>query len=216
VARATGELPRIGYSLLMLSFLLVLRSEIDEAEGLLAEARPIVEQITETYHEGWIPLIEAYIARAKGDDANAAELLLQGARRSGDRLEAWAGQLLLLDCVRSLVRAGRADETGPFRERLATIAATSVPARAFLVWCDGLLEPEPAVARQMLADAAQQLESLERRLDHGRCLVDLAEAEGRLGEQPTRTLSRAREILESCGATTLVREVDAAESHRGT
>ncbi|MFN2489220.1 MAG: BTAD domain-containing putative transcriptional regulator [Actinomycetota bacterium] len=210
-ARSTGELPRIGYSLLMLSFLLVLRSELEEAERLLVELRPVVEHMTETYHEGWVPLIEAYIARAKGDEARATAVLLEGARRSADRLEAWAGQLLLLDCVRSLVKAERGEEAEPFRKRLSAIAEKSVPTRAFLTWCDGLLDPDSARARQLLADAADRLESLERRVDHGRCLVDLAEAERRLGQDPTGTLDRARETLESSGATIFLRELDARE-----
>jgi DNA-binding SARP family transcriptional activator len=212
-ARSTGELPRIGYSLLMLSYLLVLRSGLDEAERLLPELRSVVDQITETYHEGWVPLIEAYIARAKGDEAGATKVLVEGARRSADRLEAWAGQLLLLDCVRSLVQEERAEEAKPFRERLSAIAEKSVPTRAFLAWCDGLLEPEPARARTLLGDAVEQLESLGRRVDHGRCLVDLAEAECRLGQDPTRTLARAHEILESTGATLFLRELDAWEPY---
>jgi hypothetical protein len=38
--------------------------------------------------------------------------------------------------------------------------------------------------------------------------IDLAEAEGRLGRDPGPTLARSCQILESCGAMLLLREVD--------
>jgi DNA-binding SARP family transcriptional activator/class 3 adenylate cyclase len=210
-ARASGEPPRIGYSLATLAYLLVLRSELDEAEQLLVELRAIVEQGAETYHEGWGDLIEALIAWARGDDRRATEVLVEGGRRAARRLEPWAGQLLLLECVRSLVRAGRATEAEPFLERLAELAGASLASRAFLAWASGLLEPEPAAAQEMIANAAAQLEKLERRVDHARCLIDLAEIERKGGQDHTATLARAREILESCGAKIFLSEVEGAD-----
>jgi ATP/maltotriose-dependent transcriptional regulator MalT len=206
-ARLTGEVPRMGYSLLMLAWLLTLQDRLDEAEALLAEAGPVVEQMSETYHEGWLPLIAAFIARARGHEA-ATELLLDGARDATGRLEAWAGQLLLVECVRTLVRSGRREEAPPFRQELARIAATSIPARTALTWCDALLEPDPRRSSAALAQTAEALERLRRRLDLGRCLEDLAARERELGDEGGRTLARAREVLASCGAELLLRELD--------
>ncbi|MGH2630458.1 MAG: BTAD domain-containing putative transcriptional regulator, partial [Actinomycetota bacterium] len=118
-ARASGEPPRIGYSLAMLAYLMVLRSELDEAGRLLEELRETVGLGAETYHEGWADLIEALIARAKGEEHRAVDLLVDGAGRAPDRLEPWAGQLLMLECIRSLVKDGRPGEAKPF---LATLA----------------------------------------------------------------------------------------------
>ena len=72
--------------------------------------------------------------------------------------------------------------------------------RAFLLWAEGLLEPDPAGARRVLGEAAGEFEALGRRIEVGRCLIDLAAAERRLGDDPHATLSRAREILRDCGA----------------
>ena len=207
-ARLTGEVPRMGYSLLMLAWLLTLQDRLDEAEALLAEARLVVEQMSETYHEGWLPLIAAFIARARGDVGAATELLLDGARDATGRLEAWAGQLLLVECVRTLVRSGRREEAAPFRHELARIAATSIPARTALAWCDALLEPDPRRSAEALAQTADALERLRRRLDLGRCLQDLAARERELGDEGGRTLVRARGFLASCGAELLLRDLD--------
>ena len=205
----------IGYSLLMLAFVSVLRLEVDEAERLLAELHSIVVQETETYHEGWPEVIEAFVARAKGDEAKAVDVLVDGARRHADRLEPWGGQLLLLECVRSLVRQGRANDSTTFRDGLARLAERSASAEAFLAWADGLLERDPRIAHRMLSQAAERFEALGRRLDLGRCLADLAAAERRLGEDPIATLARARDVLASCGAALFVRELGASVPAEG-
>jgi hypothetical protein len=59
-----------------------------------------------------------------------------------------------------------------------------------------------------LAQTAEALERLRRRLDLGRCLEDLAARERELGDEGGRTLARAREVLASCGAELLLRELD--------
>jgi hypothetical protein len=121
----------------------------------------------------------------------------------------WGGKNLLIECVRSLVLVGRADEARAFRDRLETLAASSVPARAMLAWADGLLEPRPEAARRLLLDAAGRLERLENRIELGRCLVDLAAAESRTGDDPSATAARARDILDACGARLFLRETSA-------
>jgi class 3 adenylate cyclase/tetratricopeptide (TPR) repeat protein len=210
-ARAIGEVPRIGYSLLMNAYLRVLRLDLDEAEGLLVELRGIVEQGAESYHEGWADVIEALIARARGDEAKATAVLVAGAARSGRRLEPWGGQLLLLECVRSLAHAGRVADAAPFRELLAGMARTSGAAAAFLAWADGTLEREPAAARALIANAVERFEALGRRVEHGRCQIDLADAERELGHDPGPSLVAAREILGGCGAALFLRDVDEVE-----
>ncbi|HWQ24769.1 MAG TPA: AAA family ATPase, partial [Gaiellaceae bacterium] len=209
-ARVTGEVARTGYSLLMLAWILTLRDRLDEAEALLTEAGPVLAQMRETYHEGWAALIAGTIAGARGDAAAAQRILLEGAREATGRLEAWAGQPLLTECVRSLVRDGRPEEARRFRDELARIAEASIPTRTFVAWVDALIEADAGRAREALLRVADELSRLGRRLDHGRCLEDLAARERALGLDPRSTLLRAREVFESCGAALHVRRLDDA------
>jgi len=206
-ARVTGEVARTGYSLLMLAWILTLRDRLDEAERLLSEVGPVLTQMRETYHEGWAALIAGTIARARGDAAASERILLEGARSATGRLEAWAGQLLLTECIRLLAHDGRAEEARPFRDELARIAEASNPTRTFLAWADALTESDAGRARDVLVRVADELARLARRLDHGRCLVDLAARERALGLDPEPILLRARDVFESCGAALLVREI---------
>jgi hypothetical protein len=122
----------------------------------------------------------------------------------------WGGQNLLLESVRTLALTGRNDEAGQFRGRLERMGLTSVPARAFQAWADGLLEPDRVKARDLLEDAARRMEDLGRRIDLGRCLIDLASAEREVGGDPAPTLARARDILSSCRAVVFLPEAATA------
>jgi len=209
-SRAVGEPLVVGYALERIALIHALRGQLEEAEQSLEELRPIVQENPEPWIQGWPPLVAGLVAQGRGREEEAARILAEGARPLLGRLFVYGGKSLLLECVRSLVRVGRAAEALPFRDRLQRLAASSTPARAFLAWADGLLEPEPDKARALLADAARQLEALEHRVEVGRCLIDVAQAEHRLRIDPTPTLARAREILVSSGATLFLREVNAA------
>lgn len=209
-ARALGEATRMGYSLCAIALIHTLRGEMGEAEETLHELRDVVVQCPDPYIEAWEAFAAGLLAQAGGKESEAARILSERAQELGDRLQVWGGQNLLLECVRCLVRAGRAGEALPFRDRLEAMAATSVPATAFLTWAEGLLDPEPAKARQTLSDAVVRFEALERRIELGRCLIDLADAERWLGRDPKPMLARSREILESCGATLFLGEVERA------
>jgi class 3 adenylate cyclase/DNA-binding winged helix-turn-helix (wHTH) protein len=208
-SRAVGDAIVVGYSLERIAYLHAVRGNPDEAERVLAEARPILDENPEPWLQGWAPLIAGHIAQGRGSDEEAAEVLADGARPLLGRILVWGGRSLLLECVRSLVRVGRADDARTFRDRLGTLAITSVPAQAMLAWADGLLEPDPPAARDRLVEATLRLEELGNQIELGRCLIDLASAERRLGEEPSPTLARAQEILESCGAHLFLREFNA-------
>ena len=211
-SRTVGEALVIGYGLERVAYLHVARGRPDEAEQVMAEVRPILRANPEPWLRGWEPLIDGLIARSRGRHEDAAGILADGARRLGDTIRIWGGQNLLLECVRCLVRVGRASEALPFRDRLRALAASSVPANAFLAWAEGLLVSEPGLAATALVDAVARFERLERRVEVGRCLIDLAEAELRAGADPKRTRDRAREILGSCGAGLFLREVSGTVS----
>jgi hypothetical protein len=80
------------------------------------------------------------------------------------------------------------------------LAVDNIPPRAFLAWADGLLDADPGRASDQLAEAVARLEALDRRVDLGRCLLDLAAARSQLGEPADDLAARGRAILEACGA----------------
>jgi len=213
-SRAVGDAIVTGYSLERIAYLHAFRAEPDEAERRLAQARPILDENPEPWLQGWAPLVAGHIAQARGRDHDAARILADGARPLLSRIFVWGGKNLLLECVRSLVRVGRTEDAQVFRDRLEILAAASAPTRAMLAWAEGLLEPRPAGAQRRLVAAATDLERLENRIELGRCLIDLAAAERRIGADPTATAARARDILVGCGATLFVRELSAVSLDR--
>jgi hypothetical protein len=155
----------------------------------------------------WVPLLEGLLAQAQGQEEAAAEILLDGARRQAGRTETWGSVNLLAESVRCLARLGRLDDAREPQRQLAALAAWSTPAAAFLSWADGLLQPEPGRALAELRRAASLFERLGRRVELGRCLVDIASAEIRLRRDPRPTLADACTIFEDCGATLFLDEV---------
>jgi class 3 adenylate cyclase len=208
-SRAVGDAIVIGYSLERVAYLHAVRGESDDAERVLEEARPILADNPEPWLQAWVPLIAGHIAQGRGRDREAAEILAQGARPLLARIFVWGGKNLLIECVRSLARVGRTDEARLFRDRLDTLAVSSAPSRAMLAWADGLLEPQPAAAHRMLVDAVGRFEQLENHIERGRCLIDLAAVERRMGEDPTPTATRARDTLDASGARLFTRELSA-------
>jgi class 3 adenylate cyclase/tetratricopeptide (TPR) repeat protein len=154
---------------------------------------PYVEEVTGT--------IGGYIAMGEGRDEEAARVLVDAhSSIRAERLSVWFGQLLLFECARAAARVDRAADARVARDRLAQLASCNVPPRAFLAWADGLLEQDPARSLERLAEAAARFETLGRRIDLGRCLLDLATAEERLDRDGQPPALRGRAILESCGA----------------
>ena len=192
------------------------QGKLDEAERAMARCRAILaeEEIDYAlYVDEFDALVTGYVTAGRGHDERAAEILADGSQRLTDeRLSIWVGQLLLFECVKALVRLGRREEAIPHRDRLAGLAAENVPPRAFLTWADGLLEPDARGARDHLAEAVARFEALGRPIELGRCLIDLAEAERRLGEDHHPSLDRARKELESCGALLFLHDLETVEA----
>jgi len=205
-ARHVGEPRRIALTLPTVSYLALLRAHVAEAERSLDELRELTEQVREVYAAVWVPLLEGLLAQARGRWEDAAGTLLEGARRQASRTEIWGAVNLLAEAARCLVRVGRFGEARESGMQLAALASWSVPATAFLAWADGLLEPDPDKAVAQLRAAVSSFERLERRVELGRCLVDVGRAEERSGRDPTATLRKAREILQDCGATLFLTE----------
>lgn len=208
-AERVGEQLTVGYALHRIAYLHAVRGEPDDAARVSAEARPILAVNPEPWLQGWDPLIDAYILQARNDDEAAAQLLWERAGPQVDRVLVWGGKHLLLECVRSLVRVGRGTEAPPFVSRLRALAATSIPARAFLRWAEGLVTRDPGARREALASAVEQLTALGQRVDVARCLFDLAAVERELGQDPTAHEAQGRRLLHECGAVMFLREAPA-------
>ncbi len=208
-ARTVGESLRIAYCLSTIAHIDLMRGNIEPAERALDEVRSIVRDSPDPYAEGWVGFLGGLIANVQGDQEGALRIFVEGARSLGDRVEVWGGQNFLLESVRTLALTGRNDEAGQIRGQLERMGQTSVPARAFQAWADGVLEPDRLKARDLLEDAARRMEDLGRRIDLGRCLIDLAAAERDVGDDPAPTLARARDILSSCGAVVFLPDATA-------
>lgn len=158
------------------------------------------------YFEEITGIVEGYVALGEGREAEAARILAAATRNVRDeRLSVWFGQVLLFECVATSARAGRTADARLARDRLALLAAANVPPRAFLAWADGLLEPDPARSRDLLADAAARFEVLGRLVDLGRCLLDVGAVEQHLGNDGAAAVARGAAILQQCGAGLFLR-----------
>lgn len=181
-----------------------LQGRLDEAQAAFEARRATFTQAQLgkiTYVEEFDGLIGSYLAIGRGRDGEAADILTEANRRvSDERLSVWEGQILLLECIKVLVRLGRAAEAVAVRDRLALLASSNVPPRAFLAWADGLLASDPATALDRLEEAVARFEALGRRIDMGRSLLDVADTEGRLGIDARPAMVRGQAILEACGA----------------
>jgi class 3 adenylate cyclase/tetratricopeptide (TPR) repeat protein len=206
--RALGELALIGYGLGSLAYVKTLRGDLAAAERVLPEIAAIIDQSLDSYMQANEALVRSLIAQARGQLDDACAILADATDSIGDRIQGWRGQDLLLECIRCHVKAGRPAVALAAEERLKALSRKSSPARAFATCARGLLEADPERSRALLADAAAQFESLERRIDLARCLIDLAETERRIGDDPGPKLHQAREILKSAGALLFVREID--------
>jgi tetratricopeptide (TPR) repeat protein len=196
-SRAVGERLPVGYALERLAVLHALRLELDEAESLVPEIRQIVRAEPEPWLQGWAVLIDGLLAFGRGDLEAAADRLAEGTLPIVDRMFVYGGASVLLECVRALVRVGRAEEAKPFRDRLAWLAVYSVPARAFLGCAEGLLSRSPGPIRGAVAG----LEEIGWELELGRALLDLAA----MTSDP-EAAARGRGLLERCGAPLFLRD----------
>jgi class 3 adenylate cyclase/tetratricopeptide (TPR) repeat protein len=210
-AEGVGDPLLVAYVNAVLALGACPRGRLEEAERRLAACRTTLEEERieyVMYVDEFDALVTAYAAEGRGDAELAASVLAEASDRlSDERLSVWLGQLLLFECVRALVRLGRLEESLPHRGRLERLAIGNAPPRAFLAWADGLLEPDPGRARDLLAEACDRFEVLGRRIDLGRCLLDLTEAERRLGEPGAdATWARGVRILEDCDARLFLHE----------
>ncbi len=214
IAREVAEGPVLNGHLIGLAMIHVQRGEANEAEALLSEAGRFFDENPEPQFDCLRALAEAWVGQCRGDPEGALGRLLWGLDRSG--VDLMGTEELTLETIRALVRAGRVDEARNLSDRLREFSREWPGAEPFALWADGLVAEDPAGSAEAIAAAAGRFESLGWRPDQARCLIDLADAERKLGKDPRPTLERAVEILTDCGATLYLREAEAALQEAAT
>jgi tetratricopeptide (TPR) repeat protein len=207
LAGIVGDEPLLGMRLSSLAFAIVIRGGIDEAERFQRESIPVLNANPEPQSQVFIPLVEGYLALARGDDA---ETITQF-QATVEQLRAGSVETapdVFTELVRTLIRSGRAAEAEAYRDLAERGRSPEARANATLI--DGLLSPDPAEARRFLTEGAAELEGLGMRIDAARAMVDLARAKARVGEDGRPTLERARALLLECDAKLFLVEVDEA------
>jgi class 3 adenylate cyclase/tetratricopeptide (TPR) repeat protein len=207
LAADVGDEPLRGMRLTALAAAVLFRGRLDEAEAYHRESIPILNENPEPQSQIYIPELEGHLALVRGDAAGAAAQLEAMVRQLRTfNVESVPGTFT--DLVRALARAGRSDEANAFRD--LSEHGRSPAARGNAAIVEGLLSPDPAEARRLLAEGVTTLERLGLRIDAARAMIDLGRAMARLGEDPGPMLEHAREILLECDARAFLFEVEDA------
>ena len=216
-ARSVGEPPLIAMRLQALAESLLYAGEYEKAERLIGEAAELSTTNPEPQADLFFPSFRASVQIAKQEFEAARVTLEEAIERymregvfSTSMSGPGSGHRLLVELIRILVRRGaRAEARTPFG-----LVSKTAPANQFAemmaIWAAGLMAEDAEEAKRLLTEVADELERQGRPVDLARCLVDLAYVERRLGTDPSTTLTRARSLLEECGAKIYLAEVDAA------
>jgi len=207
LAGIVGDEPLLGMRLSSLAFAIVVRGRTEEAERFQRESIPVLNANPEPQSQLFIPLVEGYLALARGDDAETITQFLA----TVEQLRAGSIETapdVFTELVRTLIRSGRAAEAEAYRDLAERGRSPEAGATAMLI--DGLLSAKPADARRLLSDGVAKLEELGLRVEAARGMVDLARAMARVGEDGRPTLERARALLLECDARLFLPSVDRA------
>jgi class 3 adenylate cyclase/tetratricopeptide (TPR) repeat protein len=209
-AREVAEPSLVGQRLSSLATIAVLRGRGEEAQARYAESERLLQENPEPQWEVWMPLIEAYLARADGDLGRGTASLLRGI----DLLETYTSpgvaERLLAELALLLTGHGQRHRALPYARRLREEGSVRTLGTARADWVEGVTTEDGARAVDLLRGAATRFEGWGMRIDQARCLMDMAAAEARLGKDPRPTLERARDILVECEAVLFLREAEAA------
>ena len=138
LAGIVGDEPLLGMRLSSLAFAIVVRGRIDEAERFQRESIPVLNANPEPQSQVFIPLVEGYLALARGDEA---ETITQF-QATIEQLRAGSVETapdVFTELVRTLIRSGRAAEAEAYRDLAERGRSPEARANAMLI--DGLLSP---------------------------------------------------------------------------
>lgn len=201
-----GDLRGYADRLMLLADVRSQRGDLDAAESLLDEAREIFARSPEPRFEMWIEIIGARILAARGDPDRALDALLDALAAIPSDSTEFGLHILLLDAVRRLVAAGRAEDARPLWRRLDALVGGRKNIGAFARAAGALVTAD----LDMLQDAARAFGDLGQRINRARCLVDLGELRVAAGRDHHAPLKEASDIFRSCGALLYVADVHAA------
>jgi tetratricopeptide (TPR) repeat protein len=212
LATAVGDEPLRGMRLSALAKVVLFRGRVDEAETIHRESIPVLEENPEPQSLLFIPIVEGYLAMARGEPERAAEEFIK-AVESVRRFSFDSVPDAFTDVVRMLLRSGRAGEADAYRD--LSEHGRSPVARAHAAVVEGMLAQDPAEARRLLAEGASALERVGFRVEAARTMVDLGRAMARVGEDPRDVLHRARDLLVESDARAFLVDVDDAIAELG-
>ena len=201
--RAIGIL-RAGLPEYAWTLLLVRR--VDEARATWAQARA-EEASPEPQMVGWWTILDALFGWADDPHGSIARLIggIADARTAG------ATEFILRPyglLARMALRAGDADAARVADEGIheTTEQASSDLEATQARWFTGLSDPDHAVAARQVATAAEELGSLDHRLDAADAFADAALLAERAGLEADEVewRRRADELYEACGAAPLL------------
>jgi hypothetical protein len=207
LARRVGDAPLEGQRLVALGILVAMRGRLDEAAQIRAEAAPIMAANPEPQAFHFMPYLDGFLALGRKDRSGAAEKFADAAEHLRDHSVDLAPEVVS-ECVRALMWVDDRARAETFRDLDASKDSVHSAAQARNV--NGLLEPDPSRAADLLRKAVADFERLEMRLAAARAMVDLGRAMSRAGDDPREILARAREILTQCDARLFLFEVDEA------
>ncbi len=205
LARSIGDDPLVGMMLDSLAWIAVTRGRVAEAREAHDTAERILAAHAEHQAAAIQVVLEAMIARALGE--RAGELAqLRAAIGHVESIE--SHRELFPDVVRRAIALGDRE----LAERYRDVASQALfgPTRAAALNADGLLASDPDEQVRLLAEAVDRFEELGTTVLQAQALIDLGEAEARVGRDPRQTLERARELLVACDAQLYLADVDAA------
>ncbi len=208
-ARAVGSDPLCSMRLNGLAYALLLHGHPEEAREALEEATRLGEANPEPQNEIGLRLNGGLLAILTDDPEVAVRELTAGVEQARAlHVDVFADGFLYL--VRTLITLDRRDEAATFRD--PATHGTSPHALALGLAIDGLLSDDPHEAVRLLRQSIERMDGLGVRMERGRTLVDLAQAESRAGIDPRPTFDEARRVLTDCGAFAWLPTLDAAQA----
>ena len=215
VARDLGFVQMLAGALREQGLARLERGDIEGAERLEREG----DAVWSTWEPQAIPFFS--VARGRKLEVTdrtqeALDCLLKGIEETRSQIDTKKGDALLFETIRMLVHADRIDEATEMLQVLQRVAKGRFHAEAYADWADALIGDSADRRINLLQRAAEVFGRLGRRIDQGRCLMDIAQAQRDMSLDPRPSLERARELFAECGALLRLAEVEEILEEIGT
>jgi hypothetical protein len=185
----------------------LLRGQISAADEMRAEAVELAEGMGVAHNNVPLEWVSGLLAITRADNGTAERHLMIALRGALEAFES-ARVDILVDTARALSQAQDARRS-EVRDITAVIARGVPPdgfERACVSWAEGLLAETDDASVELLSRVCEWMRDNGFDLYYGRCLIDLAVSEKRIGRDVTDRLTTARRVLEECGALLYLEE----------